>query len=489
MKLGGVRKSLVFLLATQALLAAVFVFYRTAEGDEGFYLAAAQRVADGMTLYADFFFPQGPMMPLVFAAFSGWGMASLMLLRLLALVAGLLLTYQTYRIAWEHTGDDRAAFSAAFLMAFNGMFLAWHSVFKPFVFVDLFLLLSFGYLLRAETTEKGFRWNAFLSMLFLSTAVNFRSIFLLLLPVYLYFILKSAKRPASGSAKTLLIMLAGLIVPSIPALVLFLKAPGNFWFDNVIFHLYREPISPFSALVLHKVTVFGKFLALPQTILLLGALLGGWYLLKHKVVENSIMYRRGLLMAVLICVIYLIPTPVHLQYFQEAIPYLIIAALPVFVLINRTEGLRALGRSVKFLYIIGAIPFMWLFIVSPLPMNARFELPQLRSVVAEVQARSSANDTLLSEWAGYAALSQRPQLPGSEHVGFYFPLAVDSEVYGRNHLLTNDNIVRALQQKRPRLVVVDYKVYPAWQGALDSNYRLASTIGETMLYERNHDTL
>jgi 4-amino-4-deoxy-L-arabinose transferase-like glycosyltransferase len=486
-KPGGLRKALIFLLAAQALLAAVFVFYRTAEGDEGFYLAAAQRVADGMTLYADFFFPQGPMMPLVFAAFSGWGMTSLLLLRLLALVAGLLLTYQTYRIVAANTGDDRAALTAAFLMAFNGMFLAWHSVFKPFAFVDLFLLLSFGYLLRAETTEKGFHGNAFLSMLFLSTAVNFRSIFLLLLPVYLYFILKSAKRP--GSAKTLLIMLTGLIVPSIPALVLFLKAPGNFWFDNVIFHIYREPITPFSALVLHKITVFGKFLALPQTILLLGALLGGWYLLKHKVVENSIMYRRALLLAVLICVIYLIPTPVHLQYFQEAVPYLIIAALPVFVLINRTEGLKALRRSAALLYAVGAIPFVWLFIVSPLAKNARFELPQLRSVVAEVQARTSVNDTLLSEWAGYAALSQRPQLSGSEHVGFYFPLSIDREAYARNHLLTNDDIARALQQKRPKLVVIDYKVYSEWQSALDGNYRLASTIGETMLYERNHDTL
>jgi hypothetical protein len=488
-KSGGLRKALIILLVAQALLAAVFVFYRTAEGDEGFYLAAAQRVANGMTLYADFFFPQGPLMPLVFAVFSGWGMTSLLLLRLLALFAGLLLTYQTYRIVREHTGDDRTALTAAYLMAFSGMFLAWHSVFKPFVFVDLFLLLSFGYLLRAETTEKRLCWNAFLSMLFLSTAVNFRSIFLLLLPLYLYFILKSTKRPGEGSGRTLLMMLAGVIVPSIPALVLFLKAPGNFWFDNVIFHLYREPITPFSALVLHKVTVFGKFLALPQTILLLGALLGGWYLLKHKVVENSIMYRRALLLAVLICAICLIPTPVHLQYFQEAMPYLIIAALPVFVLINRTEGLKALRRSATLLYAVGAIPFVWLFIVSPLPRNTRFELPQLRSVVAEVQARSSANDTLLSEWAGYAALSQRPQLSGSEHVGFYFLLAVDSEVYGRNHLLMNDDIVKALQQKRPKLVVVDYKVYPEWQGALDSNYRLASTIGETMLYERNHDTL
>jgi len=486
---GGLRRALILVLVVQAVLGALFVFLRTAEGDEGFYLAAAQRAADGMTLYADFFFPQGPLMPLAFAIFSGWGMTSLFVLRLLALAAGLLLTYLAFRLVREHTDDERTALTAAFLMALNGMFLAWHSVFKPFAFVDLFLLLSFAFLLRAETTERGFDRNTFLSMLFLSTAVNFRSIFLLLLPVYLYFLLRSAKRSGTGSAKTLVVMLAGLAIPSIPAVVLFLKTPGNFWFDNFIFHVYREPITPFSALVLHKLTVFGKFLALPQTILLLGALLGTWYLRRQKAVEGSLMYRRALLMTLLISVIYLIPTPVHLQYFQEAVPYLILASLPVFVLINRTDGLKPLRSSVTSLYALGAVPFIWLFIVSPLPRNARFELPQLRSVVAEVQARTTANDTLLSEWAGYAALSDRPQLPGSEHVGFHFPLTVDDEVYRRNHLLRNNDIVQALQQKRPKLVVVDYRVYPEWQGALDSNYRLASTIGETMLYERNDDTL
>jgi hypothetical protein len=161
----------------------------------------------------------------------------------------------------------------------------------------------------------------------------------------------------------------------------------------------------------------------------------------------------------------------------------------VFDLINRTEGLKALRRSVTLLYGVGILPFVWLFIVSPIPRNVRFEQPHLGAVVSEVQSRTSENDTLLSEWAGYAALSQRPQLPGSEHVGFYFPLAVEREVYERVHLLTNGDIVEALQQKRPKLVVIDYKVYPEWQGALDSNYRLASTIGETMIYERNHDAL
>jgi hypothetical protein len=170
-------------------------------------------------------------------------------------------------------------------------------------------------------------------------------------------------------------------------------------------------------------------------------------------------------------------------------PYLIMAALPVFAYIHRNESVKPLRRSAAMLYVVGIVPFIWLFIVSPRPRDVRYELSHLRSVVSEVQSRTSSNDTLLSEWAGYAALSQRPQLSGSEHVGFYFPLAVDSEVYGRNHLLMNDDIVKALQQKRPKLVVVDYKVYPEWRGALDSNYRLASTIGETMIYERNNDTL
>jgi hypothetical protein len=116
-------------------------------------------------------------------------------------------------------------------------------------------------------------------------------------------------------------------------------------------------------------------------------------------------------------------------------------------------------------------------------------LPVLRKVISQVQNRSLASDTLLSEWAGYAALSQRPQLPGTEHVGFYFPLDVDQSAYRRNHLVTNGDIVTALRQQRPKLVVIDYQVYPDWKTSLDSNYHLATTVGETLLYERNHDPL
>ncbi len=331
--------------------------------------------------------------------------------------------------------------------------------------------------------------NLFLSAMFLSTAINFRSIFLLLMPVYLYFLLRASNQKGVPLSRALAFIAAGVAIPTIPSLVLFLQAPSQFLFSNLVFHLYRQPITPFSALILHKVKVFGTFLALPQTILLLGALLGSWYLLKHRLVELSSIYRRSLLFAALISLIYLIPTPVLLQYFQEAVPYLIIAALPVFVFIVRTPGLKPLRRSAGLLYAVGMLPFVYLFIVAPRPRDERFTLTHLRDVVGEIETRTSIQDTLLSEWAGYPALSDRPQLRGSEHVGFYFPLKIDKSCYSENHLLTNSDIVSALQQQRPKLVLVDYKVYPEWQGTLDSNYHLASTIGDTQLYERNREPL
>ena len=56
--------------ATIVLLCAVFVpvsLYRFIDGDEGYLLYAARLIAEGKELYRDFFFPQAPLVPNVFA--------------------------------------------------------------------------------------------------------------------------------------------------------------------------------------------------------------------------------------------------------------------------------------------------------------------------------------------------------------------------------------------------------------------------------------
>lgn len=483
----SIDKTLLVIVACQIAAAMVFVFNRTIDADEGFYLAAAQRVADGLMPYVDFFFPQAPLMPLSFFALSKWGLTSLYLLRIIASLAGVGTTLVMYRLVRESLSDRNLAVVAAFLTAFSGLFLTWHSTFKPYAFVDLALLASFYFFVKT-TREGASEKSIFLAWLLLGIAINFRSVFLILLPVYVYALLQQQKR-GTLNAKVISMALIGLLFPSLPAIYLFAQAPGEFLFNNLGFHLQREPINPLSALLLHKLTVFGKFLALPQTILLIGMTIGSYVLLRARHIDGSPIYKPAAIFAALIGLIYLVPTPVHLQYFQQTLVFLIILSMPCVAFILKYDRMKTILRSASVLYLIGIVPFAYLFIIAPRETDHRFERGQLMQVISSINSNSSATDTLLSEWAGYSALSSRAQIPGSEHVGFHFPLQLSEEEYNRHHLLTNADIVEILGEQRPQLVVVDYKVYPEWQSALNANYRLVGQNDQTYVYRRTNEAL
>jgi hypothetical protein len=64
------QSELRFRLSTVCGLCALFIpvsLYRYVDGDEGYLLYAARMVAEGKQLYRDFFFPQAPLVPNVFA--------------------------------------------------------------------------------------------------------------------------------------------------------------------------------------------------------------------------------------------------------------------------------------------------------------------------------------------------------------------------------------------------------------------------------------
>ena len=69
---GGLKGGFVF-AALAVFAAAVLSFAAVWMGglnqDEGWYLYAANLVAEGKMLYRDFFYTQGPLMPIVYSAF------------------------------------------------------------------------------------------------------------------------------------------------------------------------------------------------------------------------------------------------------------------------------------------------------------------------------------------------------------------------------------------------------------------------------------
>lgn len=482
------HRGLVWVLAVQAVVALVFAFTRVVDADEGFYLAATQRVSDGLIPHVNFFYPQSPLFPLIFAPLGGWGMESLQLLRVLAVLASLGLTALCYRFIETTGGSRETATIAAVLVAINGLALTWHSVFKPYAFIDLLIFGAF-YLTFARGDEKPGFGRVFWITALVALATNLRSVMLILLPVLLYYLFTRARRQGASTGKMTLAALAGMALPSLPALWIAVSAPAQFLFNNLGFHLQREPIEPFSALALHKLAVLGKFLALPQTILLLGAALASWLLIRQKLETAPQWLKPAGLVAFALILVYLVPTPVHLQYFQQTIPYLALLTIPCAAFVLRESKLRLILRSAGLLYLVGLLPFVMLFILSPREQDQRFEWTQLKTVVGKIESQSQPEDTVLSEWAGYAALARRPQLPGSEHVGFHFPLKISESEFGQMHLLTTAAINSALAARRPELVIVDYQVYPEWREALEANYHAADSSEWTYIYKRNAASL
>ena len=93
--LRGLRAYWLLALGAFGVLGAAAVWLGGLNQDEGWYLYAANMVADGKMPYRDFFFTQGPIMPFVYSAFVGvwkaWGLLGARLFTLALGAVGLLL--------------------------------------------------------------------------------------------------------------------------------------------------------------------------------------------------------------------------------------------------------------------------------------------------------------------------------------------------------------------------------------------------------------
>lgn len=483
MKESGERSKLLLLLLAQAVLSAVFVGWRLLDVDEGFYLSAARQVGAGQLPYLDFFHPQMPFLSFLGAPFADWGITSLLFLRALTAAAGLLLTYRVYRLVRRVTDEGGVALIAAALVGLSGIFLAWHTTFKPYGWTDLTLFLSFSFMIGGHLEGELRRGHTFLSFLFLGLAIGFRSVFVVLVPLYAYWLWQDLRQRDQRKSPQLTTALAGLALPLLPAFLLWLGSADAFWFNNLGYHLQRSGPSTISDILLNKVSSFGRFLLLPQSLILVGMIAATIALRRSSPERHWRVAKRALLVAALIAMVYLLPDPIHAQYFQQCVSFMVIAAVPAIWAMLQVPAMRHLRRLGAVLYVVGIAPFIYLFLAAPRADDQRMTWHNIHEVVDFIQANSEPGDTLLSEWAGYAVLAQRPQLAGGEHVGFQLLAALDQRQCARYEMLGDDRIVAALERHTPGLVVVDGTPIDAWQPALTDNYVVAATTNTTSVYE------
>jgi len=230
--------ALVALIALAALLYAANMLFGTLNQDEGWYLYAALSSHQGQMPYRDFFFTQGPVLPVVYGwlvpLWSSFGVAGgRVLTAILGMIGGVLVTLLAMCAVARERRFTAALLAFAFIAA-----NVYHSYFTviPKTYALAAVLLLAGYLALVASARAGRVWLAVLAGLLLATAAGTRLSLGALLAVTGFWLLAQQKLLPMrwfwfgiGGA-------AGLALVYGPALVL---APEQWRFANS-FHVGRE---------------------------------------------------------------------------------------------------------------------------------------------------------------------------------------------------------------------------------------------------------
>lgn len=130
-----------------AVLAAAAVWMGALNQDEGWYVYAAQLVAEGLLPYRDFFFTQAPVMPIVYSAFDCvWEAFGLLGARVLTLGFGLFSIVFAVGIALNLAPEGKKGYAAVvafLLLGCNLYHLYYLAIPKTYALAGLFAALGF----------------------------------------------------------------------------------------------------------------------------------------------------------------------------------------------------------------------------------------------------------------------------------------------------------------------------------------------------------
>ena len=151
-----------------AVLGAAAVWLGGLNQDEGWYLYAANLVAEGKTLYRDFFFTQGPGMPTIYRSFTwvwgAWGLLGARVLTLLLGAAGILLATGLARHLAPEGRRGEAALIVFLLLGCNLYHLYYVAIPKTYALASTFVMG--GFLLLAVGRKPVFPLVAGLALAF-----------------------------------------------------------------------------------------------------------------------------------------------------------------------------------------------------------------------------------------------------------------------------------------------------------------------------------
>lgn len=483
------------LAIVHVILLLVFVFFRLMDGDEGIFLRAGQLVHLGQIPYHDFFYMQMPYLPYLLSHFSTMGYGGLIVCRLLAAGASFGLAYSILMVVARLGTDKNIPRLFYGFIIFNGLFLSWQTTVKTQVFSDYFGIVSFLFLTRILNSAKVFQNRVFQFLaagFFAGLALNIRLVHVLLLLselVLVWIFLPGISKKFQST----LIILVGVMISSIGSLILFFSDPSLFWLHNVSLHnLWGSEIVVQSGLT--RLMTTAKFFLYPQTlILMVPVFIGVRVALRTPVREWSNLVRlsmSALLVSILFSTFYsLIIRPVQFQYFEQVVPYLVLAGLAGWEGLTKTTFWMRWRLLILGVYILGIIPFLLIFLFNLRENDASNNLKMIRETSQIINQTTAFGDTILSGNTFLPQFAGRAIVRGMEVDGRQLLKILTPDQKEKVHLMDSLEFVNRAMSGHYKIVVYDTTQFSELSHSLPVQYELITAPNSIRVWKkRNLDT-
>jgi hypothetical protein len=504
---------------------------RPIDRDEGIYLEACRRIQQGDSPYLDFYFPQMPLMPWLYAvvlqpgpgdrengaragavSLSDARTVSVGLTALLVAMAAVAAALTCARPG-SRVSAPAVALGVGAAVAVNPAVLSDHATVKTIALADLLLpaaVLAAALAARAPVSRGLLR--AGLAGLALGVA-GLAKLYLLPVGAVLAVALAlppllgwqpggapvAGRRPGRAAARLGCYLLGALLGLS-PAFALASKDAERFWWNNVGFHVathaWRVWAGQSRTTLVGGLEQLASFVVRPSTLTLIAAAAGALALQLHEQRQRQ---RSGgqarqrwlawlpiavsppllsLIVAVLLSMIFVGPMDPFIEYWTISVPLLALAAAPLFATIGEPGWL---GRRVAPL---APLLIIAVGIIEQTDERRRWRAHEQRraidspavaaTVAADARRFSRAFEPysrIFSLWPGYGAMAGIPPQPGTEGGVFGWRLLDGTRGVEESRIINPLRAAELLRQGIPEVVVRSIDWQADLDAALLSRYR------------------
>ncbi|WP_455220743.1 ArnT family glycosyltransferase, partial [Kaarinaea lacus] len=360
------KQAWVIAILTQTLFFTGISLIRLVDGDEGYYLMAAKLIAHGQSVYSDFFYPQMPALPYIYAvwfkAFGETWLAGRVLSALFAIFTGLLI----FSFLKARIKNNAVPLLVLLLYVCSSLVFGWYAIVKTYSISTFFLLLAIVLFLVRNS-----RYNSvlvFFCGLSLGLATEIRLFFAGVLPIFLLAIWWESLDIRAKVVKVTW-LLVGFLIALIPAFAFFISQPDIFVFNNLGYHSLRTEGGLIGNIgqkfkIIEQLLGSRTFHASIHSFQFLILVVLIWITRRYpRNRENWIL----LGLSISIFVINLLPTPAFIQYFSVLIPIVLLAISDQLDLLFSNSGKQNINPQDKHYKWISILIILYI-ITSPIDM-------------------------------------------------------------------------------------------------------------------------